>query len=88
MTRRSRVHGHLRVRWHSHEGTVGGLVGHHLATHARGRRIHELGPTLTASKTYMLYAGTHAIVLHRDLLREVGHGLWLGTIHVRMHGTR
>jgi hypothetical protein len=77
-----RVHLHLWIARHAHEGPIGRLVCHHLATHRRAWTVHEL-TALWIPHGGMLNTGTHAVL--RDLLRIARHGLRLCAIHVGRH---
>jgi hypothetical protein len=86
LARRWGIHVHLRVARHSHVRAVGRLVGHHMSTHWRPLRRDELAG-LAITHSDMLHIRTHSVLWHLNLLWVTRHRLWLGAIHVRMHGS-
>lgn len=87
LARRRGVHVHLWIARHTHIRAIGGLVRHHMATHWGSRGRDELA-SLTITHSDVLHVRTHSVLRHLHLLWVAGHGLRLGAIHVRMHGSR
>lgn len=80
-----RVHLHLRVRRHAHEGAVRRLLGHHVSAHGRARWAYKLRSSLL--KRNMWNIGAHPVPLHGLLWWENRKPLGLSIVHVGMRRT-
>ena len=82
-----RVHLHLRLSRHAHEGPVRRVLLHHVSTHLWSGAVDKL-TALGATECNVLHARAHAVLRNLHLLRVTGHWLGLCTVHVRRHLTR